>query len=217
MAIKELELKVPTSYGDISLKKWLELQKELDNYQDDEKAITALMFYHLCGLKPEYLSAISIDDYVTIKYELEAFLANIDLPLQRIITIGDVEYGFEPNLSQMTYGAYADITSFKELKIDDNWPKIMSILYRPVIKKKGEMYSIESYKGEIDSDKWLTVGMDIHFGALFFFINLLTDLVKGILNSTIMTELPLSIRSILERSGQLIPHSLNSPGETLQR
>jgi hypothetical protein len=27
--IKEIELKVPTSYGDISLKKWLGLQKEI--------------------------------------------------------------------------------------------------------------------------------------------------------------------------------------------
>jgi hypothetical protein len=215
--IKEIELKVPTSYGDITLKKWLELQKELDNYKDDEKAVTALMFYHLCGLKPEYLSTISIDDYVNIKYELESFLDNIDLPLQRIITIDGKEYGFEPNLSQMTYGAYADITSFKELKIDDNWPKIMSILYRPIVRKKGEMYSIESYKGDIDTEKWLKLGMDIHFGALFFFVNLLTDLVKGILNSTIMTELPLNIKSILERSGQLIPHSLNSPAEILQK
>jgi hypothetical protein len=215
--IKEIELKVPTSYGDIKLKKWLELQKELNNYQDDEKAITALMFYHLCGLKPEYLSNISIDDYVSIKYELETFLTNVELPLQRIITIDGKEYGFEPNLSKMTYGAYADITSFKELKMDDNWPKIMDILYRPVVRKKGEMYTIEPYKGDIDSQKWLTVGMDIHFGALFFFINLLTDLVKGILNSTMVMELPLNIRQILERSGQLIPHSLSSPAEILRK
>lgn len=217
MAIKELELSIPTSYADISLKKWLELQKELVNYQDDEEAVNALMFYHLCGLEPEYVRNIPVNSYAEIRNTLASFINNVELPLQKFITIDGVEYGFEPNLSQMTYGAYADITSFKELKIDSNWPKIMSILYRPVIKKKGDMYTIEPYKGEIDIDKWLSVGMHIHFGSLFFFVNLLMDLLKGILNYTMEMELPPNIKSILQRSGQHIPHSSNLLAEILRR
>ena len=215
--VKEVTLSIPQSYGDISLKKWLEFQKELKNYEGDDEAITALMFFHLCGLEPAYLKGLAVDDYANIKTQLELFLTNTDLPLQRIIKVDGVEYGFEPNLSQMTYGAYADITSFKELTIDDNWAKIMSILYRPIVHKKGEMYSIQSYKGTMDADKFLEVGMDVHFGALFFFVNLLMDLLKGILNSTMQMELPHNIKSILQRSGQLIPHSLNSPAEILQK
>ncbi len=45
--IKEIEISVPTSYGDITLKKWIELQKEIKNYEGDDDAITALMLYHL--------------------------------------------------------------------------------------------------------------------------------------------------------------------------
>jgi len=60
MAIKQLELKVPTSYADISLKRWLDLQNELENYKDDPNAVTALMLYHLCGLDPKYLIGIAI-------------------------------------------------------------------------------------------------------------------------------------------------------------
>jgi hypothetical protein len=215
--IKEIELKIPTSYEDISLQRWLALQTDLKNYSDDDNAVTAVMFLHLCGLEPTYLKNISIDDYAMIKSELESFISNTDLPLQRIITIDGKEYGFEPNLSQMSYGAYADITSYKQLTIDENWAKIMDILYRPIVKKKGEMYSIEPYRGEINPDKWLSVGMHIHFGALFFFVNLLMDLLKGILKSTMEMELPHNIKSILERSGQLIPHSLNSPAEILRK
>ena len=215
--IKEIELKVPTSYEDISLKRWLALQTDLKNYSDDDNAVTAVMFMHLCGLEPTYLKNISIDDYALIKNELESFISNTDLPLQRIITIDGKEYGFEPNLSQMSYGAYADITAFKELTIDENWAKIMDILYRPIIKKKGEMYSIEPYKGEINPEKWLSVGMHIHFGCLFFFVHTFLDLLKSILNSTMVMELPHNIKSILERSGQLIPHSLNSPAEILRK
>jgi uncharacterized protein (UPF0248 family) len=215
--IKEIELKVPTSYEDISLKRWLALQTDLKNYSDDDNAVTAVMFMHLCGLEPTYLKNISIDDYALIKNELESFISNTDLPLQRIITIDGKEYGFEPNLSQMSYGAYADITAFKELTIDENWAKIMDILYRPVVRKKGEMYSIEPYKGEINPEKWLSVGMHIHFGCLFFFVHTFLDLLKSILNSTMVMELPHNIKSILERSGQLIPHSLNSPAEILRK
>ena len=85
MAIKEIELKVPTSYADITLKQWIELQNELEAYKDDGDAVTALMLYHLCGLEPKYLKGIALDDYALVKTQLESFLGNTDLPLQRII------------------------------------------------------------------------------------------------------------------------------------
>ena len=217
MAVKELELKVPTSYADITLKQWIELQNELEAYKDDADAVTALMLYHLCGLEPKYLKNISIDDYALVKTELESFLGHTDLPIQRIIKIGGIEYGFEPNLSQMSYGAFADITQYKDLTIDKNWAKIMSVLYRPIVHKKGEMYSIKAYDGEMREDMFLEVSMDVHFGALFFFVNLLMDLLKGTLKSTMVKDIHPNIKQILVRSGQLIPHSLTSPVETLQK
>ena len=217
MAIKEIELKVPTSYADITLQKWIDLQNELEAYKDDPNAVTALMLYHLCGLEPKYMKGIAVDDYSLVKTQLESFLSNTDLPLQRIITIDGVEYGFEPNLSQMSYGAYADITQYKDLTIDKNWAKIMSVLYRPIKHKKGDMYSIEAYDGVMREDMFLKVGMDVHFGTLFFFVNLLMDLLKGILKSTMAMDMNLNIKQILERSGQLIPHSLTLPAETLRK
>jgi hypothetical protein len=213
--IKEIELKVPTSYADITLKKWLTLKNDIKNYSDDDNAVTAIMFMHLCGLDPKYLHNIAIDDYTLIKDQLELFMAETELPLQRFVTIDGVEYGFEPNLSQMSYGAYTDITKYKEINIDENWGNIMDILYRPVVQKKGDMYLIQSYKGEINPDKWLSVGMDVHFGTLFFFVNLLMDLLKGILNSMMEKDIPHNIKQILQKNGQLIPFSLNSPAETL--
>jgi hypothetical protein len=217
MAVKEIELKVPTSYADITLKQWIELQNELEAYKEDADAVTALMLYHLCGLEPKYLKAISIDDYSLVKTQLESFLGNTDLPLQRMIKIDGMEYGFEPNLSQMSYGAFADITQYKDLTIDKNWAKIMSVLYRPVVHKKGEMYSIKAYDGELREDIFLKVSMDIHFGALFFFVNLLMDLLRDTLKSTMAKDIHPSIKQILERSGQLIPHSLTSPAEILRK
>jgi len=208
---KELELKIPTSYNGITLKRWLALQKEIKNYAGDDEAVTAVMLQHLCGLDPIYFRGLSIDDYKLIKETLNSFMTKVDLPLQEHITIDGIEYGFEPNLSQMSYGAYADITKFNDIAIDDNWGKIMNILYRPIEHKKGKMYSIKTYEADSNWEKFLDVPMDVHFGALFFLLNLHTELVSSILNSLKEAELHPSIKSILARSGQLIQQSLSSP------
>jgi hypothetical protein len=217
MALKEIELKVPTSYSDIPLRKWLELQKQMINYEGDEEAVTALMLYHLCGLDPKYLKNIAIDDYIQIKTELSSFISNVELPLQRFIWIDGVEYGFEPNLSNMTYGSFADITKYNEIKIDDNWASIMSILYRPVTKKQGDMYTIEPYSGNLKPEKFLDVSMDIHFGCLFFFVRLSKDLLNFTLKSMMGMELPLNIKSILGKNGEHIQQLLNLQEETYSK
>jgi hypothetical protein len=207
--VKELTLTIPTDWSSVSLKKYLTLQKDMKNYGDDEEAQTALMLSHLCGLNAEYINSLSIEDYNTVRVALEGFVSNTEYPLQKIININGKEYGFEPNLSQMAYGAYVDISKFGELTIDDNWSKIMSILYRPIVDKKGDMYSIETYKGEIDDKLFLSVGMDVQFGALFFFVNLLTDLLSGILKSLKVEGLPPNIKLILEKSGEITKRLLN--------
>jgi hypothetical protein len=208
---KEINIKVPTSYADITLKSYLALQKEMENYKDNEEAVTAVMLYHLCGLDPIYLKGIAVEDYTVIKNELGTFIGNVELDLQKIIEIDGVEYGFEPNLSNMSYGAYSDITKYQQIQIDDNWANIMSILYRPVTKKVKDMYTIEAYSGELNGEKFLNVGMDVHFGTLFFLLNLSTDLLKDILNSSMEMEVHPSIKQILQRNGQLTQLLTNWP------
>ena len=207
---KQIELRIPTSYEDITLRKWLELQKDLKNYEGDEEATTAVLLLHLCGLSPEYLTGVSVDDYNLLKYELMGFIGKTDLELQRFVKIGDVEYGFEPNLSNMSYGAYADITKFGQITIDENWSKIMNILYRPVEKKLLDTYTISKYEGTKGESKWLDVPMHIHFGALFFLFNLLTDLLSATLKYSMKEEVPLQYKQILERSGEAILQLLSS-------
>lgn len=214
--VSELEIKIPTSYSDITLRKWLQLQKELKSYEDDEEATVALLLMHLCNLPAEYLRGLAVDDYNMIKNELGSFLGQTELELQQFITIDGVEYGFEPNLSEMSYGAYSDITKFQDIQIDDNWAKIMAILYRPVDKKVGnKYYSIKPYSGKVDSTIFLDLGMHIHFGALFFLFNLLTDLLSDTLKSTMEMELPHNIKPILQRSGAHMLQLLNLPMGTL--
>ena len=204
---KEIEISIPQSYEDITLRKYLALQKELKNYEDNEEAQAAVLVTYLCGIDSDDLIGLGRGDYVNISSEISSWIGNTNHPLQQLISIDGVEYGLEPNLSNMSYGAYADITQYDTITIDENWAKIMSILYRPVTKRVRDTYEIERYTGLIDSDKFLDVSMDKHFGTLFFFVNLSTDLVKSILNSTKVEVTQPNIRSILERSGEIILQS----------
>ena len=207
-----LTINVPTTWADVKLKQYLALQSDLENYKDDEEAQVALMLNHLCGLEPMYLKGLSTESYNTLRNKLTSFISPDGIELQRIVNIGGVDYGFEPNLSKMAYGAYADITRYDTITIDKNWAKIMDILYRPITVKKGDRYQIEAYTGEIDESKWLEVGMDIHWGAMFFFLHLQLELLNAIPKSLKeVMELHPSIKSILERSGELMRQSLNLP------
>jgi hypothetical protein len=201
---QEIKLKVPTSWEAVTLKDYLALRKDMETYADDNEAVTACLFHHLCHFPVAYLNQMDIDTYVKIKKDLEGFFNKADHPLKRFVTIDGVEYGFEPNLSNMAYGAYVDISKYETIGVDEKWAEIMSILYRPVVKKAGALYDIKTYDGELYPEKFMDVPMDVHFGALFFFKSLLEDLQKDTLNSLMgLTELPPSIKSVLEKSGVL--------------
>ena len=207
---KDVKIEVPNSYSAVSLKKYLRLQKDLKAYEGDTKAQDAFLLWNLCGLTPEITNKLDVETLTNITNDLRGFLNKNDFELQRIVEIDGKKYGFEPNLSKLSYGAYLDISSFETLSIDENWSTIMSILYREVTKERGALYDIKAYQGYTDEDteRWMNVGMDIHFGAFFFFNRILTDLSKGILNSlkeeALMEKHHPFIRTILEKSGEAI-------------
>lgn len=213
---QEFSIVIPTEWKDLDLYTYLRFIKEAKNYEDSIDAQTDLMMHHFCKLDFETIRGLSVDSYNLIRGKLNKFENPEDLELERIIEIGGVEYGFEPNLSKMSYGAYVDISQYEELSIDKNWGKIMNILYRPVEKKNGELYSIEPYSGNEDWEKWLKVDMKKHFGALFFFVHLYRDLLNGTLSSSIMMEQLPSTKQTLVKSGRAILQSLNSQVETLK-
>ena len=203
---QQVKIEVPNQWSAVTLKKYLELKKDMDNYAGEYDAIIACMFHHLCEFPADYIHKLDLATYKSIVNDMSTFLANVELPLQKFITIDGVEYGFEPNLSKMAYGAYVDITKYEMIEINKEWAEIMSILYRPVTTKKGKLYDIKPYDGVIDGEKFMQVSMDVHFGAIFFFKTLLKDLLNSTLKYSAkeMETLSPNIRKILERSGNLI-------------
>lgn len=216
---KEIKIVVPNSWSAVTLEQYLALKKDMDVYKDEPEAIDACLFHHLCKLPLEYLQQLDIDTYINIKKDLASFFSKAEGPLRKFIIIDGVEYGFEPNLSQMAYGAYVDISKYESIEINAKWAEIMSILYRPVTSKKGALYDIKPYDGILYPEKFMNVAMDVHFGALFFLVNLLKDLQRNILKSLKgeYPEMPSRLKSILLKSGEITLPFSNLPKETFSK
>lgn len=179
----DLEIKVPLNWSAVPLRKYLQLIKDMETYKDTPEAIDAALLYHLCDVQPQHVNKLDISIYTDIREKLYKLMSIKDSPLKRKIKIGDKKYGFEPNLGEMEYGAYLDLMKYKEVKIDENWAEMMSILYRPIKSEVGALYEINTYNGKLDKEKFLDVTMDVHFGAMFFFLNISTDLLNSTQNS----------------------------------
>ncbi len=220
---KEIKIKVPTDYSAINLKKYLRIQKDLDDYKDDEQAQDAFLLFNLCGITPEVARALDNDTVTSIKKDLYKLFNKQDYELQKLITIDGVEYGFEPNLSEMSYGAYLDLSKNESVSIDKDWGKSLSILYRKVVRKQGALYEIEPYNAKhiLEPSKWLDVNMDFHFGCFFFFTRIYKDLLNDILKSSreqALKEETLSphIKQLLDISGEVINQLQSSQERTLR-
>jgi len=208
---QEIEIVVPTDWSAVTLRKYLQLQKDIEVYKDSDEAVTAALFYHLCGVDAPTVQKLDIQTFTNIQLDLTRFISQTDLPLQQFIRIDGKEYGFEPNLSQMSYGAYVDLGKNETMGINEKWAEAMSILYRPVTKKIGASYQIEKYSGNIDGEKFMDVDMSVHFGALSFFFHLLGDLQNATLKFLKDSqEIPTNILTTLEKNGRLIPQSSSS-------
>ena len=130
---QEIKITVPTQWSAIPLKKYLALQNDIKVYGEQEEGYIACLMHHLCGFNVEYLTQLDTETFQNIKNDLIGFMGKTEFPLQRFIQINGVEYGFEPNISKMAYGAYLDIAKYDTFTIDENWAKIMSILYLSLI------------------------------------------------------------------------------------
>lgn len=216
---KQIEITVPKDWSAVTFRQYLSLQKDIENYKDEELGYDITVLYHLCGLTPEVITKLDVKVLESIRNDVYKFLNTAEgYELQRTIKIGDKLYGIEPNLSEMPYGAYLDISKHDSIMLDEKWPEILSIIYREVDDKKGSLYDIKSYKGvsKEDSEKWWDVTMDFHFGCFFFFTRLYLDLVSSILNysANLMEKYP-NIKSILLESGKDIQQLWNYPTEIL--
>lgn len=177
----KMKIKVPTSIEDITLGEYQEYISQTINEKDETK-LQLNILKSFCNIDGENLRLEDVNKLSNIITSL--FTDKYDLT--KTFKLDGIEFGFVPNLDDMTLGEYIDLDSYM-LDIED-LHRAMAVLYRPItnkrkawFNKKEEQYKIESYTG---SDKWADRMKDtpvsIALGVQFFFSNLRTELLKNI-------------------------------------
>lgn len=203
-----LEIIVPDDLNEITLKQYQKFAKISQIEGNDESFIMQKMVEIFCGINLKNVLKIkfsSIQNVVSIL--TSAFEKQYDL--KRTFVMDGVEYGFIPDLDEISLGEYIDLD--KNFNDWDNMHKTMSILYRPIKIKKGSRYQIEEYNGTDEAVKMKEMPLDVVFGALVFFYNLEKELLKITL-SYLQKEAGESMTSlqkrVLDQSGDGISQSM---------
>ena len=139
---KESVYTMINSWNDVTLDKWIKLisNKEKTNTQEAIDLISTLS-----DMPKKLIKELSINDISLIMNKIAVLQNKAESKLKSIIKVNDIEYGFHPNLEDITLGEYADLETYLKDGIENNLTKIMAVLYRPITEKDGKNYSIEAY------------------------------------------------------------------------
>ena len=174
----KLNVKIPTSLKEITLKQYKKFLKIQENTKD-ERFLNAKMIEIFCDIKLEEVMLLKLKDSQEITNILSKLFDNKPKLITQF-TLNKKEYGFHPQLDDLTLGEYIDLDTF--IGDWENMEKAMSVLYRPIIVKLKDKYSIEEYQINKE-ESMLEMPMDAVMSSIFFLWNLGLDLSKIMTNS----------------------------------
>ena len=208
----KIEVNIPENLNDITLGQYQEFLKiEEPTEEDILKVFLALDLKGLGKIK-----AADVDKYanhITSLFEQEQeHVLKFDLK--------GVQFGFMPNLDEITYGENKDVTAY--LNDWQTMHKAMAVLYRPIKQKLGARYLIEDYEGSHKySEAMKEMPLGVVMGAMVFFYNLTNALLKAIPNYLEkQTEKEQMTGAISAENGEAIKkyiHLLKETSEDLMR
>ena len=180
----KIEINVPTSLSEITLRQYQKFLKIAEE-NPEGNFLDAKMIEIFCGIplsdsyKLKMSSVTAIIDILTDMLEVrpnhvERFKLN------------GVEYGFIPDLDEMSLGEYIDLDN--NASKWENMHIAMNVLYRPVVTSKVGKYNIEEYTIS-NPEKMLDMPLDAALGSLFFFYNLGIELSKHTILSSNLEEM----------------------------
>jgi len=143
---KTKDYNIINSWSDVTLDKWLTLIG-YENLSGSEEALKVVKLFS--DIPTKLIKQLSVQDVALVMKRLTDLQTEQNTTLNKIIEIDGVEYGFHPDLEEITLGEYADIETYIKLGIDKYLPELCAILFRPVIEKKNNIYTIEAYNGNI--------------------------------------------------------------------
>jgi hypothetical protein len=178
-----IEINVPSNLNEITLGQYQKFLSILDK-NEEGPFLNAKTVEIFCGipLSDVYtIKATSIDKVITILGEV----LNTQPEFQDRFMFKGEEYGFIPNLDDMTLGEYVDIDG--NVSDWDNMHVVMNVLFRRVKQSKNNLYNIEDYDTS-NPAKMKDMPLGVALGAIFFFYALGTELSVYTIHSSIKNQ-----------------------------
>ena len=173
------ELQVPASLSEIPLYKYQEFAKIAKDSTGE--FVDRKMVSIFCDVPMNVVAKIkkySLDDVVSHL----AGLFSKDNEMIREFTLksgkASVDFGFIPDLEDITLDEYADLDSY--INEWEDMHKAMAVCYRPITTKIKDKYLVSEYNGSDEfKDLMKHTPMDVVLSARLFFWNLANELVKS--------------------------------------
>ena len=191
-----ITIQIPSSLSDITLgqyQKWSKVSGD-----DDFRARKMIEIF--CSVDLAHISKMR---YVDIQDITSHLIGLFEEPLAhtRVFKLKDTKYGFIPNLEDITFGEFTDIDEF--VVEWDTMHKAMAVMYRAVIAKVGEHYTIDKYNALSEHSEIVKeMPINIVLGALNFMLRLGIELSRATLQS-LETEIKMDSQTYLNPEGSL--------------
>ena len=169
--IMKAKLIVPNKLSEITLRQYREFLKVQDTVEDNY-ILQCRMIEIFCKINFEAVKTIKLSEANDIG-DILADMINEKPELVKSFFLNNIEYGFHPDLNDLTLGEYIDLDTF----IGD-WENIhsaMNVLYRPIKQRSAGRYVIADYDIN-NKELLLDMPMDAVISSIFFFFLLATDL-----------------------------------------
>ena len=170
----KVKITIPSSLNDITLqqyKRYLKIQEKVK----DERFLNAKMIEIFCNVDLKSVMHLQLKDSEEI-VSIITGLFNSKPALIKRFKLNGVEYGFQPQLDEITLGEYIDLDTF--IGDWENMEKAMNVLYRPVLVSVKDKYSIDEYRVGTEG-AIINMPMDAVMSSIFFLWNLGLDLSKN--------------------------------------
>tara|TARA_R110000744_G_scaffold214492_3_gene333268 strand:- start:510 stop:1160 length:651 start_codon:yes stop_codon:yes gene_type:complete len=207
-----INISIPTNLSEITLRQYkhfLKIQKGVD----DQGFLNAKIIEIFCKVKLENVMRLKFNDTELIVTKLTKMFDQKP-NLVTNFKLNEINYGFHPQLDDLTLGEYIDLDTF--IGDWENMEKAMAVLYRPIVNKIKDKYTIEEYKVGKDANI-LDMPMDAVLSSIFFLWNLGLDLSKITMNYLDKEEEQALMQHLnLQPNGGGITHFTDLLKETLQ-
>ena len=171
-----MKISVPTHINDITLEQYQRFA--LINTEEQDKEFFMFKTIEIfCGVDIALVSKMRLKDAESISNEVLGVLQQ-NVPFTNKFELDGVKYGFIPDLQAISLGEFIDLE--EGLSKDKDFHKAASVMFRPIVKEFGELYTIDGYEASTEMHhvmKQAPVG--VISAAIVFFYNIAKELLKA--------------------------------------